>query len=464
MNSKLNYEQKLNVQNCLDEVNFPYTYLIHGPPGTGKTSTLVELIMQFLVLGKRVLVCSSSNAAVDNLAIRFFENAEENRFPYNKYNPVRIGSMISVNKKLDKIKLSNLGVKEKKKIEDSIRQLNLDLNSLNDNPLHYGAKNIKIREKQDELKKLLKTIIGESKLTFGTLSSNLKEEVLNGKQWDVLIIDEASQSKITECLIPLKLCKRVILAGDDKQLPPVFRSYEGFDKKLNSDFYKSFFEMIYNKQKKNLCHPLKVQYRMNQTIMEFSSYKFYDNSLIAHDSVKNRLISDNIPNLSKYDFEFFSIPIHYLDTNKMKGFHENKLKETFSFENKGEADYIIYLLSFYSSYGISPENIGVITGYRGQVNCIFKSAIRKFGKKKATRFEINTVDSFQGREKDIIILSLVRSNEVGFYRDVKRLNVALTRAKKQLIVIGNLTIFSRVKIFEELYNHLYINASCLNEY
>ena len=234
INSNLNNEQKLNIQNCLDEINFPYTYLIHGPPGTGKTSTLVELIMQNLVLGKRILVCSSSNAAVDNLAIRFLEFSNSIGFPYEDYNPVRIGSMISVNKKLDIFKISKK--QERKIIEEKILKANLDLNSLDANSIHYGTKNDEVRELQDKLTILVNKIVADSKLTFGTLTSNLKEEALNGMKWDVLIIDEASQSNITECLIPLKLSKRVIFAGDDKQLPPVFKSHEGFNKKLVKEF------------------------------------------------------------------------------------------------------------------------------------------------------------------------------------------------------------------------------------
>lgn len=419
--------------------------------------------MQFLVLGKRILVCSSSNAAVDNLAIRFLDMCDEVNFPWSDYNPIRIGSMISVNKDLSNLKINNLEIEERKQIERKIYQLNLDINSLPENSIHYEEKIKLLEELQDELTSIVNKIIQKSQLTFGTLSSNLKEEALNGLKWDVLIIDEASQSKITECLIPLKLCNRVILAGDHQQLPPVFKSFQGFTKKLTMDFYKSFFEMIYLKQNHKLSIPLKVQYRMNQWIMDYSSNKFYNNSLIAHKSVKYQLLINDYRQLYEDCIGFFSTPLYYLDTYQMKDYYEEQNQDTSSFYNWGEVQYIIYLLDVYFRNNVLPENIGIITGYRDQVNLIFSLLVQSYGYKNAKRFEINTVDSFQGREKDIIILSLVRSHEVGFFRDPKRINVALTRAKKQLVIIGNLTMFSKKnpKVYKSLHNHLINQATCL---
>lgn len=448
IDQNLNESQKKAIENALSCENF---YLIHGPFGTGKTRTLVELISQETRQNHKVLATAESNAAVDNILERLMEN--------KKLNLTRLGHPQRVSKhnisqtlayKVENHKLNKKISKIRKKIDNLIEKRKVytkptpqyrrgygDYDILFNASKGKGGRGIsaekmksmakwieynqEIDELHDEIKrvenKMIRDIIETSDVILSTNSSAALESIARTK-FDVAIIDEASQATIPSVLIPIAKAHRFILAGDHKQLPPTIISdkAQGLEKTL-------FEELIRVYPFKSQL--LNIQYRMNSLLMKFPNSEFYNNNLKSDSSVDDIDINDIINSDDKEDAMLF------IDTSNIDDIGEKHLKDSKSIINQLEADIAVKFANDYLKLGLEETDIGIISPYADQVKII----------QDRTPVEVKTVDGFQGREKEIIIISTVRSNEdgnIGFLRDLRRLNVAITRAKRKLIIIGNI--------------------------
>lgn len=262
---------------------------------------------------------------------------------------------------------------------------------------------------------MINEIIDKSDVILSTNSSAALDSISRTK-FDVAIIDEASQATIPSILIPISKAHRFILAGDHKQLPPTIISNRA------NDLKNTLFEELIKKYpfKSQL---LNTQYRMNKLLMKFPNEEFYNSNL------KSAGIVDDIALNNLIDYEEEK-PLTFIDTSDMDNNKETHLKDSKSIINKAEASIALKIAHNYLDLGVKVKDIGIISPYSDQVKLI----------QEKTEIEVKTVDGFQGREKEIIIISSVRSNDkgnIGFLNDLRRLNVAITRAKRKLIIIGN---------------------------
>lgn len=443
-NNGLNESQKLAIQYSL---NSPLT-LIHGPPGTGKTTTLVETILQLTAKGERVLVCGPSNISVDTILERlspFFKTNELIRIGHPsrllesnlKHNLDLILDDCDDGKILKELKLEiDTNLKKKIKKSKSYKEKRVIYSEVKD-----LRKDLKIREK----KSIQQTILN-SKVIIATLHGSSSRE-LNGcynsmdKLFDTIIIDEISQSLEPQCWIPLiyhKNVAKLILAGDNKQLPPTVKTEDTKIKKfLEKTMFDRLVEIFPNPIFKKF---LDTQYRMNSKIIEFSSKFMYENKLKSHESCVDIKLFDLV---SVEENETTKESLIWYDTqgglfqDRSDDF-ENDNDIIQSKFNDNEVTLVLSHIKKLTESGCSFNDIGVISPYRAQVSLIKKQFQEIFENK---RIEISTVDGFQGREKEVIIISLVRSNdehEVGFLKDERRMNVAITRAKRQLVIVGDM--------------------------
>ena len=379
INKDLDDYQKEAVKHSISCRDF---FLIHGPFGTGKTTTIVELILQENKLGHNVLVTAESNIAIDNILRKLVK--------YDKINKTRIGDL--------------------SKIPYNLKQHTIN-HKLKNHPLYES--NMDYEERLE----IEKDILSNSHVILAT-NSTVARRSLENISFNISIIDEASQATVPSVLIPINKAEKFILIGDHKQLPPVILNNECEHLK------KSMFEELiekYPQQSKELL----IQYRMNEILMKFPNKKFYENKLICSEKSKNYFL--NISVLERYDS---SSPLIFIDTSEHEDSEESKLNSSDSYINNFEAEIALKIAQMYLEKDIKPKNIGIIATYADQVRLI--------GNK--TKLDVKSADGFQGGERDIIIVSLVRSNEegkIGFLKDLKRLNVLLTRAKKKLIIIGN---------------------------
>ena len=447
IDDSLNDSQKSAIENALSCENF---YLIHGPFGTGKTRTLVELISQETRQDHKVLATAESNAAVDNILERLMEN--------KKLNLTRLGHPQRVSKhnitqtlayKVEKHKLNKKIKRIHAKIDNLIEKRKVHTKptpqyrrGLGDyDILHFASKgkgtrgvsadkiksmakwieiNQEIDEAHDEIKRIenrmIKNIIDESDVILATNSSAALESIARVK-FDVVIVDEASQATIPSVLIPIAKAHRFILAGDHKQLPPTIISERAGE--LEKTLFEELIKMYPYKSQL-----LNVQYRMNSLLMKFPNREFYNNGLKSASSVDEITINDILE--SGHDEE----ALLFIDTSDVDDNNERHLKDSKSIVNELEAEISVSIAQDYLDAGIDVDDIGIIGPYADQVKIIQEN----------TPVEVKTVDGFQGREKEIIIISTVRSNNngnIGFLKDLRRLNVAITRAKRKLIIIGN---------------------------
>ena len=447
IDKSLNESQKRAIENALSCENF---YLIHGPFGTGKTRTLVELISQETRQNHKVLATAESNAAVDNILERLMEN--------KKLNLTRLGHPQRVSKhnitqtlayKVENHKLNKKIKKIHNKIDNLIEKRSVHTKPTPQYRRGYGDYDIlfnaskgkggrgispekmksmaqwieynqQIDELHDEIKrienKMIRDIIETSDVILSTNSSAALESIARTK-FDVAIVDEASQATIPSVLIPIAKAHRFILAGDHKQLPPTIISDKA--QKLEKTMFEELIKIYPFKSQL-----LNIQYRMNSLLMKFPNAEFYNNGLKSDSSVDDITINDILNTESEEEAMLF------VDTSNVDDEGERHLKDSKSIINKLEADIAVQLANDYLNAGLEESDIGIISPYADQVKII----------QDKTPVEVKTVDGFQGREKEIIIISTVRSNEngnIGFLSDLRRLNVAITRAKRKLIIIGN---------------------------
>lgn len=460
IDESLNDSQKSAIENSLSSENF---YLIHGPFGTGKTRTLVELISQETRQNHKVLATAESNAAVDNILERLMEN--------KKLNLTRLGHPQRVSKnnityslayKVENHKMNRKIKKIHKKIDKLIEKRSSytkptpqyrrgygDYDILYQASKGKGGRGIspdrmqsmaqwieynqQIDEAHSEIKRMehrmIKNIIDESDVILATNSSSALEAISKTK-FDVAVIDEASQATIPSILIPIAKAHRFILAGDHKQLPPTIISARAGE--LEETLFENLIEMYPHKSSL-----LNVQYRMNSLLMKFPNSEFYSNNLKSDASVDDITINDIL------DSDGYEEALLFLDTSNIRDNEENHLKDSKSIINALEADIAVNVAGDYISAGIDADDIGIISPYADQVKII----------QEKTPVEVKTVDGFQGREKEIIIISTVRSNydgNIGFLNDLRRLNVAITRAKRKLIIIGNRDTLKSNPTYERL--------------
>ena len=419
---------------ALDKIiNTPDVAFIHGPPGTGKTTTLVQAILATTRIENQVLVSTPSNAAIDLLVEKLSEQG---------LNVVRIGHPARVteqtlSKTLDARIASHPSFAALRTLRKKLEQLRGMASKYKRNFGHHEREQRRLMKEEVKALKsdadmlefyIVNDLLNTAQVICCTLVGS-SHPVLRGRKFKTVFIDEAAQALEPACWIPILKSARVILAGDHCQLPPTIKSAEAAKNGLS----KTLFEKGIQKHP-DLSTMLRVQYRMHQDIMQFSSHYFYRDELIAHDSVKSEKLR---PHQS---------PVEFIDTAGC-GFSEAQDPESLSRFNQEEAQLLIRLTEkLIEEVGLeewTEQNItmGIITPYRAQVDYLHKLAESSPTLEPLHKLiTINTVDAFQGQERDVIVISFVRSNdkgEVGFLSDIRRTNVAMTRARKKLIMVGD---------------------------
>ena len=413
--------------------------VVHGPPGTGKTTTLVEAINETLMKESQVLVCAQSNMALDWISEQLVDRG---------INVLRIGNPTRVNDKM-------LGFTYERRFEShpdypqlwAIRKAIRELRShrkRGDERFHQKFEHLKARATELEIR-INSNLFDEARVVASTLVGSANR-VLEGMKFGTLFIDEAAQALEAACWIPMRRVTRVVLAGDHCQLPPMVKSIAA----LKAGLGKSLMERIVE-HKPDVVTLLKIQYRMNEKIMKFSSDWFYHGEVESAPQTRNRGILD------------LDEPIEWRDSkvdDEEGDSGESFVGESFGRINKAEAQLTLDTLEDYfkkiGKQRILDEHIdvGVISPYRAQVQYL-RRLIRKRESFKPFRHSIsvNTVDGFQGQERDIILISLVRSNDqgqIGFLNDLRRMNVAITRARMKLIILGDKATLCRHPFYRKL--------------
>ena len=417
--------------------------VVHGPPGTGKTTTLVEAINETLRRESQVLVCAQSNMAVDWIS----EQLVDRGIPV-----LRVGNPTRVNDKM-------LSFTYERKFEGhseypqlwSLRKAIREMRAKRkrgSESYHQQLDRLKSRATELEVR-INAEIFQEARVIACTLTG-AANRVLEGMKFNTLFIDEAAQALEAACWIPIRKVSRVIFAGDHQQLPPTVKSIAA----LKAGLGKTLMERIVE-NKPEVVTLLQVQYRMNDQIMQFSSREFYNGMLQTAPEIKYRGILD------------YDNPMSWYNTDDLPDEIESKeefVGESFGRINKAEAELTLQHLELY--YGrigkqrILDERIdvGIISPYRAQVQLLRRMIKkREFFKPYRHLISVNTVDGFQGQERDVIILSLVRSNDegqIGFLRDLRRMNVAITRARMKLIILGSVDTLTKHPFYKRLYEYI----------
>ena len=421
--------------------------VLHGPPGTGKTTTLVEAINETLMRETQVLVCAQSNTAVDWIS----EKLVDCGIPV-----LRIGNPTRVNDKM-------LSFTYEHRFADhpdypKLWQVRRDMREMRrrrrEKAEHFHQKLDRLKELAVELEvRITGDIFGQVRVIASTLVG-AGNKLLDGKRFGTVFIDEAAQALEAACWIPIRRASRVILAGDHCQLPPTVKSLQA----LKGGLGKTLMERIVE-NKPECVSLLEVQYRMNDEIMQFSSDYFYQGRMKSAPEVAHRLIHEGDAPILWFDTSTIE-----LGEDEQNDFKEKFVGETFGRINKGEANLTLSLLQIYfqrvGKQRILNDRIdvGIISPYRAQVQYL-KRLIKKraFFKPFRHLISVNTVDGFQGQERDVILISLVRANDmgqIGFLRDLRRMNVAITRARMKLFILGDAPTMTRHPFYRRLYDYI----------
>ncbi|MDZ7671384.1 MAG: IGHMBP2 family helicase [Halanaerobiales bacterium] len=479
INEDLNNSQKEAVKSAILANDF---YLIQGPPGTGKTMTAIEIINQAVKKNKEILATADSNVAVDNLVERLVNMGTD---VLRLGHPIRVTPLLRKHT-LDYKILDHPKYKEAEKLREKADKL-LDKQDQYQHPgdslkrgmsddqiikraeQNKGARGvkpaiieemaewIKLQQEIDELfnkinkleENAVKDLLEKADVVCAT-NSTAGSELLSEYNFDLIVIDEATQSTEPAALIPFIKGKKAVLIGDHKQLPPTILNEKAAKKGLN----KSMFERLYEIYGKSIRSMLEIQYRMHDDIMNFSNKEFYNNKLKSSSNVANHTLEDlGYKMKGKECFTDKSLnpdkPIVFIDT-KMMTANERSLKGSNSYDNPVEMEILLDIVDEALKSKLKPKDLAVIAPYKDQVD-LFKKH------NNIENLEINTVDGFQGREKEVVLISLVRSNShnnIGFLRDLRRLNVALTRAKRKLIIIGDSSTIEKNETYKNLIDYI----------
>ena len=452
--------------------------IVHGPPGTGKTTTLVEAINETLMRESQVLVCAQSNMAVDWISEKLVDRG---------INVLRIGNPTRVNDKMlgftyERRFESHADYPQLWAIRKAIRELRKNRKKGSEN-YHQKMDRLKSRAAEIELR-INAELFGEARVIACTLVGSA-HHLLEGMKFGTLFIDEAAQALEAACWIPMKRASRVILAGDHCQLPPTVKSIAA----LRAGLGKTLMERI-AENKPEVVTLLKIQYRMNDEIMRFSSDWFYGGKVESAPQIKYRSVLDydhpitwidtsneenqitiegedapeDSASTSSADSASSSSAASAANQNSDLNFKEQFVGESFGRINKAEAELtLLTLAEYFTKIGkqrVLSESIdvGIISPYRAQVQYL-KKLIKKYEFFKPYRrlISVNTVDGFQGQERDVILISLVRSNDegqIGFLKDLRRMNVAMTRARMKLIILGNKDTMTKHPFYKKLWEYV----------
>jgi ATP-dependent RNA/DNA helicase IGHMBP2 len=433
--NQLNESQQEAVSFALQAIDLA---IIHGPPGTGKTTVLVELIQQAVSRGERVLVCAPSHLAVDHLLDRLLVAGEL---------PVRLGHPGRVSPKLRERTLDVLA--EEHSDSRQARKLYKDAHALfrqagkwtrskpepgdRADMRREGKRMIEDAKHLDQL--AVAKILDRCSIICCTLTG-LNPDIIGDRAFDMVVVDEACQSPEPASWLPILRSRKIVLAGDHCQLPPTVLSLDAARQGLNI----SMMERLVETYGEVVTRRLRTQYRMHHEIAAFSSEEFYESDLEAHESVRNHLLAD----LEGVTGEIGRSAVEYIDTAGA-GYDEESVDE--SYQNPQEAQLIERRVKSLLEAGVAADQIAIITPYSAQVRLLRELILG---------IEIDSVDGFQGREKEAVLVSLVRSNpegEVGFLADVRRTNVAITRARRKLIVIGDSATLGNHPFYQRLLSY-----------
>ena len=413
--------------------------VVHGPPGTGKTTTLVEAIYETLRRESQVLVCAQSNMAVDWISEKLVDRG---------VNVLRIGNPTRVNDKMlsftyERRFEAHPDYPHLWSIRKAIREVRANRRR-GDERYHQKLESLKSRAAEIEIR-INNELFGEARVIACTLMGSANR-LLDGMKFGTLFIDEAAQALEAACWIAIRRAGRVILAGDHCQLPPTVKCYEA----MKGGLGKTLMERIVENKPETVTL-LQTQYRMNEDIMRFSSDYFYNNMVRSAPEVQFRSILD------------YDVPMEWVDTGQFDC-REEFVGESFGRLNKVEAELTLLMLRIYfekiGKQRILDERIdvGIISPYRAQVQYLRRLIMkREFFKPFRRLISVNTVDGFQGQERDIIIISLVRANDegqIGFLRDLRRMNVAMTRARAKLIILGDMPTMTRHPFYKKLWEYV----------
>lgn len=424
--------------------------VIHGPPGTGKTTTLVETISQLIKREKQVLVCAPSNSACDLLAEKLHKKG---------LNTVRLGNLSRIDPEIVELTLeekigSHDRAKEIKTVKRKATELrnmaskykrNFGKSERDQRRLMYKEAKAFANEAVELENYIIEDLLENAEVICTTLVG-ANHKYLRGRLFKTVVIDESAQALEPACWIPILKSEKVVLAGDPFQLPPTVKSDEARKEGLDVTLIE---KCIQNQPEVSL---LNLQYRMNNDIMGFSNSQFYAGELSAHESVAEHKLEE----LENYN----NTPVEYIDTAGT-GFNEEQSRESRSSENPGEKELLFKHLKTLlddKKFDLN-TSIGIISPYKAQV----LSMQEYLSEEELSSYDvtINTIDSFQGQERDVIYISLVRSNEdgsIGFLSDLRRMNVAMTRAKKKLVVIGDSATLGSNKFYSDFLTYVESNG------
>lgn len=435
--------------------------IIHGPPGTGKTTTLVQAILETIRRERRVLVCAPSNTAVDLLTEKL---AERGVNVIRMGNPSRVSDLL-LKHTLDAGVMAHPSYAKMHAMRQTAEQHRDTASELaKEGVRNFGFEGRQhrqqlreeartLRQAADDLERFMTEDVLESVQVITCTLVGASHRHMRHLSFETVFIDEAAQALEPGCWIPIAKGQRIVLAGDHHQLPPTVKSEQAAREGLR----ETLFEKCIQRQP-NTARMLTTQYRMHAQIMGFSSEKFYGGQLVPHASVRHA-------GLEAYDLRFApDLPVEFIDTAGC-AYQEVAIPESRSTANPEEAHLLLerlaqlltpYDAAEHDEHQHTPLSIGVIAPYRAQINYL-KDAIEDSevlnGLLLQRRLSVGTVDSFQGQERDIIAITLTRSNpqgEIGFLSDIRRMNVGMTRARRKLLLVGDSSTLCRHPFFGEL--------------